>query len=365
MIKILLIGLSKNFGGIETYIYNLVKYSDKEKFSFDILCAEKEKLALEDEMISFGCKILKVTPRKENYKKHIQELREIFEKVDYDYFHYNAMSYSWCEPILIANKYSKAQIILHTHTAGFDRKNGFKSRILHELGCFRIKKIPYLRAACGELAGKFMFKEKGFAIFNNGIELEKFKFNKEHRLEIRNELKLSDDITVIGLIARLEAEKNILFLIDVFYEIIKQKNNVKLVLVGDGSLKDAICEQIEKYNIKDKVVLMGRRKDAYKIYSAFDIFLMPSIYEGWGISLTEAQVNGLKCYASNTIDSKVDITGNVKFISLEESAKEWSNKILKGNNQRDEKVLNNISEEIDVKKSYEKVYKFYEENMKR
>ena len=364
LIKILLIGLSKNRGGIETYIYNLVKYADKEKFSFDILCAEKDKLALEDEMIAFGCKIIRVTPRKENYKKHILELKEIFQNSDYDYFHYNAMSYSWCEPIIIANKYSNARIIMHTHTAGIDRKNGFKSRLLHELGYLRINKIPYLRAACGELAGKFMFKEKNFTIFNNGIEADKFKFNLEHRNEIRNELKISEDTMVIGLIARLEAEKNILFLIDIFNEIVKQKSNVMLILVGDGSLKETAYTHSEKYNLQDRVLFLGRREDAYKIYSACDIFLMPSIYEGWGISLIEAQTNGLKCYTSDTIDPKVNVTGNVEFISLKENTKEWAKKILEGNNQRDNNVYQNIMHEIDVKKSYEKVYKFYEDNRK-
>lgn len=362
MIKVLLIGLSRNLGGIETYIYNLIKYSNKEKFSFDILCAEKEKIALEEEFISFGCEIIRVTPRKENYKRHVQELREIFEKREYDYLHYSVMSYSWCEPILIANKYSKAKIIIHSHNAGFDKNSSLKIKMLHKVGFLRIKKISFLKVACGEAAGKFMFNGNDFTIFNNGIDLDKFKFCMEHRKEIRREMKVSEETTVFGLIAKLEYQKNVLFLIDIFYEITKLKENVVLAIVGEGSLKEAICERIEKYNIKDKVLLMGRRNDANKAYSAFDIFLMPSLYEGLSISLIEAQVSGLRCYTSDTVDPKSNITGNVEFISLDKTAKEWAEQIINGNNQKDKDVLKKVPEEYNAVNSYQKVYEYYEKN---
>ena len=108
-----------------------------------------------------------------------------------------------------------------------------------------------------------------------------------------------------------------------------------------------------------KVIFLGKKVDANKYYSAMDIYIMPSISEGLSIALCEAQVNGLKCYTSDGVDKQSNISGNVEFLSLSQSPKEWAEHILKSNNSRDENVLEKIPEEFDAKKSYKKIYKFY------
>ena len=364
-IRILLIGMSSNLGGIETYLYNLYKNSNKKRFEFSFLVFDYgKKVCFEEELTKEGAKFYKITPRTKNYFKFLKELKEVYQKNEFDYIHLNLMDFSCFERIAYANKYSKAKIIIHSHNAGFGKNVSIKTRLFHKIGRYFIKNIPYLKVACGVDAGKFMFDNKEYTIFNNGIDLEKFKFNIENRKEIRKELGLNDNVTVIGLIAKLELQKNPLFLIDIFYEYQKINGNSKLVLVGEGSLKCQMEEKIKNYKLEEKIIFLGRRNDAYKIYSAFDIFLMPSLYEGLSISLVESQVNGLKCYTSDGVDKNSNITGNVEFLSLNNPANYWANKIINNKNIRDNKVFDKIPNEFNSKNSYKKVFEFYEENLK-
>lgn len=362
-IRILLIGMSSNIGGIETYIYNLVKCSDKNTFQFDFLSIEQDKLFAEDELKTYGCTFYRITPRNINYKKHVDEIKKIMVENDYDFIHYSVMSFSWCEPIIIANKYSNAQIIIHSHNAGFDSKTNMRTKFLHKMGEVRIRNIPYLKVACGKDAGKYMFGSNDFLIFNNGVNIDRFKYDEKNRAEIRKECKIGKNKIIVGLTARLERQKNVLFLLDIFNEILKLDTNMILVLTGEGSLRDEISKKIEEYNISNKVILLGKRTDAYKIYSAYDIFLMPSLYEGLSISLIEAQISGLKCYTSDSVDVKSNITGNVEFLSLKKSPREWAEYIIKQNNARDRDVVEKIPEEFNAQKSYEKVFDFYKKNI--
>lgn len=364
-IKILTIGMSSNLGGIETYLYNLYKNADKNKFEFSFLTFEYgEKICFEDELIKDGVKFYKITPRTTNYFRFLKELKEIYQKNHFDYIHFNLMDFSCFERITYAKKYSQAKIIIHSHNGGFGKNVSLKTRLLHKLGKIKIRNIPYMKVACGQAAGTFMFGEELFTIFNNGIDIDKFKYNQKNRQEIRKELNIKEDTTVIGLVAKLEHQKNIPYLIDIFYKYQLDNPNSKLVLVGEGSLKNIIEEQINNYQLNDKVLLLGKRLDTNKIYSAFDLFIMPSLYEGLSISLIEAQVNGLKCYTSNNVDKNSNITGNVEFLSLEQPPEDWAKYILNKDNSRDDKVLDKIPDEFNAKKSYEKVYKFYQNNLK-
>ena len=364
-IKILIIGMSCNLGGIETYLYNLYKNADKSKYEFSFLVFDYgKKVCFEDELEKEGVKFYKITPRTKKYSKFLKDLKKVYKNNNFDYIHFNLMDLSCFERITYANKYSKARIIIHSHNAGFGKNESFKTRCFHQIGKHIIKKIPYFKVACGPHAGKFMFSNKEYIIFNNGIDINKFEFDRENRNKVRESLKIDNKTTIIGIIAKLEKQKNPLFLIDVFNEYKKENKNAKLISVGEGSFKEQMLVKIKEYKIENDVIFLGKRHDVHKIYSAFDIYLMPSLYEGLSISLIEAQVNGLKCYASDGVDKASNITGNVEFISLKKTAKEWAKIILKNKNKRDISVSEKIPEEFKAVKSYEKVFQFYKDNLK-
>ncbi len=365
MIKVLITGMSENLGGINTYLYNLYKNANKNQIQFDFICHGKNKFALQEQLEKEKVKIWKITPRAENHQKHKQELKEIFLNNHYDFIHINIMSYNWYEPIILAHKYSKAKIILHSHNGNKEylQKGGIKGIILDKIGKFKTRNIPYLRVACGQKAGEFMFSGKPFTIFYNGVNIEQFQFNKENRKEIRKELKIDAQDIVIGQVASLTDRKRPLFLLDIFYAYHQLQTNSKLVIVGTGPLMNKLKEKIKEYDLEKNVFLLGKREDTNRIYSAFDVFVMPSMAEGMSISLVEAQTNGLKCFTSKNVDKTSNITGNVTFLSLENNAKEWAERINHSNIHRDIEVKNKIPDEFDDQKSYEKVYQYYEDNL--
>ncbi|MCI6266623.1 MAG: glycosyltransferase [Erysipelotrichaceae bacterium] len=363
MIKILYEGLSNNLGGIETFIYNLIQNIDNTKFEVSILLDENIETPYQAEYQKLGIHFYKISNRKNNYLRYLKDLKKVYQENHFDYIHINIMSYSLFERITYACKYSNAKIIVHSHNAGY--KTGYyRTRILHQVGKIMLKPYNYLKVACGQAAGDFMFGEESFTIFNNGIDIDKFKYNQKNRQEIRKELSIKIDEFVVGLIAAFLPVKNHDFLLDIFNEMLKENSNLRLILVGEGPNQEKIKNKVNELKIQNNVVFLGKRMDVYKIYSALDIYIMPSFSEGLSISLLEAQVNGLKCYTSNNVDKNSNITGNVEFLSLDQSSEDWAKYILNQDNSRDEKVLNKIPDEFNAKKSYEEVYKFYQDNLK-
>ena len=117
--------------------------------------------------------------------------------------------------------------------------------------------------------------------------------------------------------------KNHEFIIRIFKEFLKTKQNVKLVLAGEGPLKENIISQIISMKIEENVLLTGSRSDVSQLLNAFDVFLFPSKFEGLGISLVEAQCNGLPCLTSDTIPADGIVTDLVYRCSLKDSVQDW------------------------------------------
>lgn len=170
-------------------------------------------------------------------------------------------------------------------------------------------------AACSEVSGKWLFYGK-YDVLNNGIDTSKFRFSEDTRQKYRKFLKL-DNYKVIGHVGNFVDVKNHLFLIDVFYEVQKEQSDVKLLLIGDGVLREIIERRINQLGINDKVILLGKRSDVADLYQAMDFFVLPSKFEGFPVTLVEAQAAGLPCCVSDKVTKEVDITNTVKFISIE------------------------------------------------
>ena len=357
-IKILIAGISQNLGGIEVFVYNLYKNLDKEKYDVSFLVDKMYKVAFFDEYQKDGCKFFYVENRKKNYLKYLKDLKEIYTKNQFDIIHINAMSYSLFERILYACKYSNAKVVVHCHGMGY-AKGYYKTRCIHFIGKQFLKNKKFYKIACGEKAGKYMFGDDKFTIINNGIDLDKFIFSSKYRQEIREKFKVDNNIKLIGMVAAFLPVKNHTFLIDIFKEYHNLNSKSKLFLVGEGPLKSKIEEKVKEYGLVDNVIFAGKREDVYKIYSAFDLYVIPSITEGFVISICEAQINGLKCYTSTSVEKSSNISGNVEFISLEQSAKYWAEQMIQ-DDERDIDVLNKISDKYSLKKSCESMCEYYE-----
>lgn len=185
---------------------------------------------------------------------------------------------------------------------------------------------------CSKEAGRWLFGKSDVEngkvqIIRNAIQTQLYRFDEEKRRKVREEKNASDKL-IIGHVGNFNEVKNQTFIIDIFNSIQRKNKNIELWLVGDGEWREKIEKKVEKLELQKKVVFWGKRDDVSNIMQGMDVFLFPSLHEGFGIVLIEAQCSGLYCLASiGTIPKEVNITGTVKFISLNESAETWGEEI--------------------------------------
>ena len=188
--------------------------------------------------------------------------------------------------------------------------------------------------ACGYEAGDWLYGKKNrdrVILINNAINSKEFSYDENKSLEMKKKLRIEGK-TVIGHVGRFFAQKNHPFLIDIFKSIHNKNSNTVLLLVGGGELDDALMnqmkEKVENLGLKDSVIFLGVREDVADILQAFDLFLLPSLYEGLPVTMIEAQAAGLPCVISDKVPIQCDITGNTKVVSLDDSASKWADTVL-------------------------------------
>ena len=327
--RIIHYGLTANLGGVEKYVNNLSK---KTNYTFDFIVTFQEKMPFEDEYINRGSNIFRIVPRRDNYFKHYFQLYRVLKnnKKSIVHIHVNSLS------SLAVAKVSKLlgiKTIIHSHTTKL--WGGKINLVLHKLNSLLLPVLSCNLLACSVNAGKFMFKNLPFKVACNGIDIDECAFDTAQRDKIRKELNLENRF-VLGHIGMFSYIKNQLFLVDVLNEIVKSNNDVILVFVGEGSELSKVKDKVNQLNLANNVVFAGRRNDVSKILSSFDMFLLPSLFEGFPITLVEAQANGLPIIASKNIDMSTKINTNFLFCDLDVSA--WANEIM--NASHNKRLLN-------------------------
>lgn len=329
--RILVIGLTEKMGGVETFIYNTTRFSDKNKYEYDFLVHGTDHTIFQKEITDFyndGKKHFFFVP---SIKKHpissLKFLSRFYENnaSKYDYVHLETGAASEIMYVYPFIKKYNLKVITHSHNG-----NGY-APIVNAIFRPLVNKASVKELSCSDEATNWLFGKKrqdSVITINNGIDVNRFTFNTQVRKRIRNKYHISDDALVIGHIGRFSEQKNHKFILKVFKQVVKQKSNAILMLVGTGELKEEIKKQISSLNLQQKVILCGLQTRTEDFYSAFDIFLMPSLYEGLPVVGVEAQCEGLPCFFSNNISKEINITNLSSFISLNESPVEWSKKIL-------------------------------------
>lgn len=314
-----------NRGGVETVAMNILRHIDNNRFSFVFLCAEGKKYDYEDELIALGAKIIRAPgPRDAGLMTYLKNFKRIVNSENIDIVHaHNHSMY----PLIAATYSGVKSRIYHSHTTGVESSGGLGKQFHIYLSKLIINILSTDRVACGIEAGKYMFGDRPFMTFHNGIILEDFYFSIDNRRMIRRDYNISDSAIVIGHIGRMVPVKNQKFVIEIFKEYLKLKTNSYLLLVGNGEQKVENEEYAKKHMVEGKVKFLGSRGDVNALYSAMDLFILPSMSEGLPVTLIEAQANGLESLASDTVSETANITGGVEFYSLKKGAIEWANKI--------------------------------------
>lgn len=330
MVRILQVFGRLNVNGTESLIMNVFRHLNREEIMFDFLVSELTDSPIEREARMLGAEIHTFSPRNKGLKKHVKSLHKFFQENSHKYkgIHINGNSFSFMMPLIIAKKYGVPSIIAHCHNYS---TSGLHNKILHQLNKLRIHKISNVYLACSEEARVYGYKgtpayEKAI-IISNGIELEKFRFNPEIRERVRKELNLRDEF-IIGHVGGLREAKNHPFMLKILSEVLKERPNAMLVFVGDGPLKEDIVKKTHEMGLENNVLFLGVREDVADLLQAFDVFLFPSLYEGFGISLIEAQAAGLQTIASRNIPQNTNVTPLIHYLSLDDGANKWANHIL-------------------------------------
>jgi len=323
-----------NRGGAETMIMNLYRNIDRSKIQFDFMVHTEEECAFDDEINKFGGKIFSVPAYEgRNHISYKKSWEDFFKNhPEYKIIHGHVRSTASIY-LKIAKKYGLTTIA-HSHSTSSG--TGFLA-IAKNILQYPIRYTADYLFACSESAGVWLFgkracKKDNFFILNNAIDTKKFIFNSTVREEIRKEFQIKDKF-VIGHVGRLHAQKNHMFLIDIFKEVHDRNKNAILMLVGDGELRHSIEKKIKKLGLSDSVIFTGVRLDIPELLQAMDMFLFPSLHEGLPVTLVEAQASGLKILASDTITKEIAFTDLVNFYSLRSSPKKWAVKALNSLNR--------------------------------
>ena len=332
MKKILVFGMTENPGGVESVIMNYYRKLDKNNFQFDFLC-NTEIVAYEEEIKSLGGTIYKIKARSKGRKEYYKQLKDFFAKnaKEYSAIWVNVCSLANIDYLIYAKKYGIDTRIIHSHNS--QNMDGILRKILHIYNKCRIVKYANIFWSCSDDAGKWFFNKKilaskDYRVINNAIDVQKFKFNEEIRRQYREEFDLKDNF-VIGNIGRFHFQKNQVFLLEIFDEIVKMKENSKLLLVGQGEDESKLKQIVKEKKLENKVIFLGVRNDVENILQCMDIFVFPSAFEGLPVVLMETQASALSIIASKkVIPDLVKMQDEFIFKSLECSPKDWAKDII-------------------------------------
>ena len=365
MRRVLQVTDNMQLGGVQSFIMNVYHKIDRSEIQFDFLIFHEENQIYEDEIVSLGGKIYKIPARNKGLFQHIKVLDIFFlDHPEYKTVHYHASSLSNIEVLKVAKKHGVPQIIMHSHNT---RYSGSKIHgLIHYINRCRIHKFVNVMCACGIEAARWMFGDERLTSVNivyNGINLEDYQFNNIIRENIRYTMKISPSTKVFACVGRLSVAKNLFFLLEVFEKIYVKQPDCLLLIIGDGELRQDLEAYTRGLEARQNIKFLGRRSDVKNLMQAVDAVIMPSIYEGFPVTLIEAQAGGIPCFFSTNVTSEAQINPNVQRISLDQGPESWADLITKFDLQRSRDVDMLYSKGFTIEKTVEKltnIYRHYE-----
>ena len=312
-------------GGVEAVVMNYYRHVDRSRVQFDFLVDLDSTLVPRDDIESLGGRVFVIPPyqRQLSYQRELEALfRE--QRWPIVHSHVNALSMF---PLRAAKRVGVPVRIAHGHsTANPDER---VKTVVKDVLRTQANRYPTERFACGEYAGEWLFgKGSDFTVMPNAIDLQRFAFSPEKREAVRAELGIAEDAFVVLHMGRFVEQKNHRFLLDIFAGLLKQRPDAVLLLAGDGPLRQEMEGKAASLGIADHVFFLGQRPDADALYSAADIFCLPSLYEGLPVVAVEAQASGLPMVMSDKVTREALITSRTRMLPLASSAVEWADAVI-------------------------------------
>lgn len=324
-------------GGVEAVVFNYYRAIDKKQVQFDFYYDEDSTVQPSQELIDMGARFIKLPPYQKIWK-YIPCLYQHLRKNKYKIVHSHLNTLS-VFPLLMAAMVGVPVRIAHNHSV--PSGNEWKRNALKNFLKMFSKVFSTDYFACSEKAGRWLFGNKSYdsgkvIVVPNAIENKRFLRDEVIREKKRKQMNI-DNSFVVGHVGRFTYAKNHLFLLEIFKEILNMKPNAKLLLVGDGELRDEIKSKISQLGIWDQVILAGKTTSPEEFYHVIDVIILPSIFEGLSVTTIEAQFSGVPIVISEAVPKETNISNGFKYMKLSDSAELWANAAIE---------LSNISVEL-------------------
>lgn len=322
------------FGGVYSLVRNVI-LAKPAGMTLDIACIEPfEQQKNIDELAAHGCTVHYVGYAGNKIKKQfviIQNLKQLIREGGYEAVHIHGdVAYKLLVYSVAARLAGVKTILLHSHASGTDGNHRGLKQKLHMASRRFLKWTGTGYVSCSDLAADWMFpnvKAKKITIIHNGVDLDKFRFDPEKRAAMRKEWGL-EDAFVLGHVGRFEYQKNHTYLVDIFAAVKDRVPSAKLFLVGEGSLLDETRTKVEDLGLSDDVIFAGLSREVEKLLSGFDVFVLPSHFEGLPIVGVEAQAAGLPVLFADTITKEARLTDASWFLPIGETdMPQWADKL--------------------------------------
>jgi glycosyltransferase involved in cell wall biosynthesis len=344
-----------NRGGVETWLMHVLRHIERDRFQMDFVVHTTESCAYDEEIHALGSKIIPCLHPSQPllYARNLHRILRAYGP--YDIVHSHVHHYSGYV-LRLARRAGVPTAIAHSHNdiSSLQAQAGWFRRLYLALTASWVARYATLGLACSGKAAASLFGANWQThthrlVLPYGIDLTRFQ-DAVAKDTVRAELHIPADAFVIGHVGRFDEQKNHSFLLEIAAELVKKEPKTRLLLVGDGSLHSEIAAKVQQLGLSENVIFAGIRSDVPRLMlGAMDVFLFPSLYEGLGLVLVEAQAAGLPCIFSDVVPQEADIVKPlVKRISLSQSALKWAKEILQ---QRDAISTINQSEALALVKN--------------
>lgn len=338
-----------NGGGVEQVVMNYYRHIDRSQVQFDFLVCEGSTLVPRDEIESMGGRVFTV-PSYGQLIRYLQELERLFcsERWSIVHSHVNTLSVF---PLFAAKRAGVPARIAHSHSSNGGGEGEVVRDVLKTILRRFSNVYPTRRFACGERAGRWLFGHAPFEIVPNAVDFSEFHPDERDGCAVRAELGIPKGAFVLGHIGRMEPVKNHRRLLSIFSALLESTPDALLVFAGDGALMDNVRVEAARIGIESRVFFLGQRSDASRLYRSFDVFCLPSVYEGFPVVAVECQASGTPILASDAVSSEVAVTSLMEFESLGSSDQEWARRILAMKGRRHARSDTEGLREFDIVKA--------------
>lgn len=344
--------------GILSCVVDYMAAMDKSDVDVRVLATNNAEALAVQKVEQSGCTVHSIPYRKEHIIKYFLELYRYISEEKIDIVHVHGSSAIMSVELLAASLAGCKVRIAHSHNTTCDHT--IADKLLRPI----FNKAYTVAFACGKEAGRWMFQSRHFTIIPNGRDIKKYQYDVNKRQQYRNELNVTDDSLVIGHVGSFNRQKNHKYLVHIFYELYRRNIDAYLVLIGSGETMRDIKKLVQKLSLEKNVIFLGNSDKVSAYLSAFDIMLLPSLYEGLPMVVIESQINGLPCIVSDTVTKECKITSTVSFESIKQHPVIWAMDIchlkLPDREKNRESALTQVREAgYDIAAGAERLKKIY------